>query len=141
MYCSEHCRKQAHNSYHRVECEMLSIEYRIPSTVRSSIEFTELRMLLIGSKQGTQLRNLMEKLTLRDILTEDTDPTNKVFVNNYLSVLRICRTFNPLLADWSVSCAARALALLKRTSFFTNDSCHRIESSKVELEFRLRKLS
>ena len=77
-----------------------------------------LRLLLVGTEQGAQLRNLMEKIPTEDILTENFDPPNQQFVNDYLSVLRLRRTYEPFLVRKNIWFVVEMIFVLQRVGFF-----------------------
>ena len=122
MYCSALCRSRAFNLYHRVECKILRFR-----DVRENLEeddYMALRMLLIGTEQGANLKTLMKKLTTEYIFAEKIDPTNKPFANDYLSALKLRRTFfKPLykLNHTKIVPVARTIMALQSVNYFEDD--------------------
>lgn len=119
MYCSENCRLQAYNSYHRTECKLLSFE---ETRKLQHIQFLAVQLLLTWTEQGAQLKALMEKLAVENIFEEEIDPTMQPFISDYLSVLRLCRRFKPSEVERAKSLAVNAMRALYQTGFFKDDS-------------------
>lgn len=91
-------------------------------------------MLLIGTnKQGANVQKLMKKLEIRDIFAEGIDPSNKPFVNDYLSVLSLCKNYNPLFLESYILLAVESVIMLERIAFFDRASDH--QSEEVEQVF------
>ena len=53
-----------------------------------------LRLLIEGTQQGAIVPDLRRRMTARQIMTEKTNPSGQPFVNDYVAVLRMSRTFN-----------------------------------------------
>lgn len=146
MYCSEYCRTHAENLYHRIECKiligpevagkMLQILEMSPQAYNTTDEYIgkmalilrlSIQALLRGTEQGFQLENLMKKLTPEDIFQEKTDPSNKLYKNDYLCALRMCRSFADFMElsgyGSSIAIAVKIIMELKQLSFFENDGC------------------
>ena len=92
--------------------------YRRNSSNYNDIHSTAVRMMLIGTEQGTQLRHLMKRFSMRDIFTERDDPANRTFSGDYISVLRLSRTFDPAFMKSNVVPVIEAIILLQRAGFF-----------------------
>ena len=115
LYCSNECRTSAYNSYHRVECQM-----RI--THPTSLKKMAVRSFLIGTEQGAQLRNLMQKIPKQELFRPDTDPSNKPFVNDYLAMLNMCRTYNSDVGGFFLIFVNSMINVLESAGFFEKDS-------------------
>lgn len=120
MYCSEGCRTQALNSYHRTECKLTSFYDREQLDPH---EIMAIRALLIGTEQGVELENLMNKLTIHGIFRERVDPRNKPFKTDYTAVLKLSRTFEEPSSRirLTVWLAVRLVVALQHLSFFKTD--------------------
>ena len=90
-----------------------------------------IRMLLIGTEQGTKLKELMKKVKMREIFAEKIDPTNKLFTDDYPSTLKISRTFKPLLMKCFAFSAVETIALLQKVAFFESDFDSQNETPQV----------
>jgi len=118
MYCSKQCRIEAYNSYHRIECRMISFK-----TISSRLEdfrFTAVRMMLIGTEQGAQLQNIMKKLPMEDIFADQVGPPSKPFVNDYFDALRLTRTYSPSFIRWNTLFVMEIIMVLQCLDFFEN---------------------
>ena len=118
MYCSESCLQRANNLYHRMECQIWSLEEVQNS---SYFDMMAVRALLMGTEQGVGLKNLMEKLTIQEIFEEKNDPRKRPFVNDYCSVLKLCRTFKRSAIKRNILPAVRMICILQRLGFFKNE--------------------
>ena len=143
MYCSQNCRLHAQEAYHRTECKisfglevMKKYEYTVLNGQGIQFGDTEYfkklstvsrlgaRALLLGTEQGSQLENLMKRITLKDIFKEKVDPRNEKFNNDYLSALRMSRSFDALFPPETnlTNMAVKIIMELRRLSFFKNSS-------------------
>jgi hypothetical protein len=91
-----------------------------------------LRMFLIGTEQGVQLRNLMTKLPAQNIFDENTDPRNKPFTDDYLSTLKTCMTFETPLMEVSIIPAIKKIMILKEVGFFGATSANCQDGAAVQ---------
>lgn len=119
MYCSRNCREIAYNLYHRTECKILPFYNYEDENSRKVI--MAIRIFLIGTKQGTELLE-MEKLIMNNIFQEKVDPSSTPFVINYLSSLKLCRTFDVSQIQENILAAIKVTILLQRLSFFETNS-------------------
>lgn len=118
MYCSEHCRTRAYDSYHRIECKL---SFSIPYD--SAKEAIALRMFLIGTEQGAALENLMNTLSISDIFAENFDFTDKPTRSDYLTALRLTHgAFELARLKFLVKNAVEVLVELRKFAFFENVS-------------------
>lgn len=129
MYCSKKCLSRANELYHNMECEVFAYSNIAVNNTNDhtddSIILMAQRTLLIGTRQGTELRNLrlMERLQINDIFAENADLQNisLIVVDEYLTVLKLCRTFNyALLSDNEINDILRTVISLRRAGFFGN---------------------
>jgi len=93
-----------------------------------------IRTLLIGFEQGAQLKNLKNNLDIQKMFEEKVSPVDKAFENNYLSVLRIRRTFDKPSKEL-ILLAVKVIIVLKCTTFFggldEDGVCHVSESYRL----------
>lgn len=125
MYCSTSCQQKAYNSYHRTECEMLPflklggmheemVAVRLP-----------LKAFLIGTKQGTELKNLMGNTQIHYMIMGKWKYSGeKLSSEDYASILNLPWN-NP--KDLSTNSVRAKLSALKsifkalwRVNFFDN---------------------
>ena len=118
LYCSERCRKQAYDSYHRIECQL----WPFYSQQFSSMAFRmAVRTLLIGTEQGTKLDDLMNTLTIENIFVENNHPpVNDPLDCNYLTTLTLYRNFDETIMRSQIVNAVKTIIWLRRLHFFTN---------------------
>ena len=127
LYCSNECRKSAYNSYHRVECKMYIL------TQLTSVEKMALRSFLIGTEQGAQLQNLMQKMPKQDLFRADSNPSNEPFVNDYLATLSMCRTYNSDVGDFIQSFVGSMITALRSIGFFEKARSKRVSLYSTKL--------
>ena len=117
MYCSNRCRDQAYNLYHRMECKLWPF---YESERLDSQSITAIQTLFVGTKQGTYLNDLVMNLDVRNIFDEKINPVDKPFKNDYSSILKLFWTFREPSKD-SILLAVKVIAILQDMSFFGKD--------------------
>lgn len=134
MYCGEHCRLEAYELYHRVECEIA----QLPKSIFDPADVLALRTLLVGTKQGEDLRNLMKNPNLYNLFEVKPWPVDQKYTWDYESICNLNSFFN-LQSDFSKivfapSRSAFMLQLLKQSSFF-NASKEESDSQTVRISY------
>lgn len=86
MYCSEGCRQDAYDSYHRTECKLSSM-----LSYGEEVEtlWLPLRIFLIGTKQGSELTNLMNDPNVYESLDGKRKCVDVPYSNDYYSILNL----------------------------------------------------
>lgn len=91
MYCSERCRQEAFDLYHRIECKMLvifnSVLHKWPQLKEDPL--LVLRLFLIGTKQGSELTKLMNDPNVYDSLEGKRSIVGVPYPADYLSFLNL----------------------------------------------------
>lgn len=90
MYCSERCRKEAFDLYHRIECRILPwVRLMEDSGGELDNILLCLRMFLIGTKQGSLLTELMRNSNVYDCLEGKLNCVDVSYRDDYLSILNL----------------------------------------------------
>lgn len=131
MYCSKHCRQEAYSAYHRVECKMMPYiatidEYRIA-----------LRIFLIGTKQGSELINLMNDPKVYNCLEGKQNCVDVPYPDDYFSILN---SFWKIDAEdqWQFMNVGLLFSPLRHIGFFEDKPCKRKVSSASDKTCTIR---
>lgn len=124
MYCSERCRREAYDSYHRVECIVVPL---FSVSEQQEVILLALRTFFIGTKQGSELTNLMNDPNVYDCLEGMWEDANVPQLENYLSVLNLIWRVNdnefpsPVSMFAAYTIAGILFGALKHVNFFKNE--------------------
>lgn len=131
MYCSERCREESYNLYHRIECETLQL---MTSAEVSKYTYIVLRTVLIASKQGKELETLRtHPIYGKPFILPDYIANKKYDSNDYYNIQALIdhHEKHPLsLHAHYIQQAVILLHALKNSSFFDN-----IEMNKNSVNF------
>lgn len=120
MFCGKHCREKAFKLFHRTECEILAL---VRSLEFSKMELLSLRILIIASNQGKELKSLMvHPLYSYPIMDKYINVYDKFISEDYFSVHNLEDNFSKRSVQNSFSrsvVAAVLLHVLKQSSFFS----------------------
>ncbi|XKL63349.1 hypothetical protein PGB90_005713 [Kerria lacca] len=121
MYCSERCREESYNLYHRIECETLQL---MTSAEVSKYTYIVLRTVLIASKQGKELETLRtHPIYGKPFILPDYIANKKYDSNDYYNIQALIdhHEKHPLsLHAHYIQQAVILLHALKNSSFFDN---------------------
>lgn len=123
MYCSEACRTQADNAYHRIECKMLPFYNSEDLKDTKYMEaVVAIRTLLIGTKQGTQLKTLMNTMSIQNIFEKKKHAPQEPFVYDYASIIKLFENVDLLSLKSNVDIAVKMIMMLRSLSFFKQEN-------------------
>lgn len=138
MFCSEACRDKAFKTFHRIECQIFSM---FPVGKEDQISFSKwaaLRTLLVATKQGQELDQIMNHPVYKSPLTKNFtwDQSKKFNSEDYSSAFCYGKrsksnNFKNYDSEFSFSTfmtVAEWLYLLKHTLFF----CEAEEKVKIK---------
>lgn len=124
MFCGLCCRNEAFTRYHRIECEFLSFAVTLEER---KVELLTLRLLMVITKQGAELRRMMEDPVFKDPfmkkvfnVNETLDPEDSTTIHS------LDDNFVRMPAQEKFERAAMAAMLvhiLKQTTYF--DDAHK----------------
>ncbi|XKL63381.1 hypothetical protein PGB90_005745 [Kerria lacca] len=121
MFCNPKCRNEAWEQYHKIECRFLIILFRNEVSF-SDDELLCLRMFLIATKLGKELKALMEHEVYGKLMSDKSFQENTRFCNtDYYNIHNLeDRLENRTNGLWDVvtKTAAHMIHIFKMISFF-----------------------
>lgn len=137
MFCSIRCRENAFEKFHRIECQIFSMLMDPDEEDVSMMTWATVRILLIATKQGQELDQMMSHPVYKFQLKKKCrpNPNEKLQLQDYSSIFyhgqfSCANKFKDFGSELSLNpflAVARWMYFLKQTSYFGKEGKNQVK--------------